>query len=333
MSEPTTAVDFVQNYLPAKLVELFDLTQLHAEKDTFVDAQLRKHFSDILYRVALKSGGEAYLYLLFEHKSRPDKQVRLQVLRYMTRIWEKEWKKRKRLSPIIPIVFYHGVEKWHYSTEFADLIEETPAALQPYIPHFHHLLTDLSNYTDEEIRGEVWLRVNLLLLKHIFDQDLGRQLPDILGLLYDLAQQESGLEMLQTLLLYIANANEAVTAKVFEAGVIAASRTKGKELMATLAQKWKDEGRAEGLEQGIEQGIEQGLNAQRQTLLHLLNWRFQIPEVQQIAYHQQFNQIRDLTLLTRLVDDLLSAQELTAFDQKLQATLSVADKKGLDFLG
>lgn len=48
MSEPTTAIDFVQNYLPAKLVELFDLTQLHAEKDTFVDARLRKHFSEFL---------------------------------------------------------------------------------------------------------------------------------------------------------------------------------------------------------------------------------------------------------------------------------------------
>lgn len=126
--------------------------------------------------------------------------------------------------------------------------------------------------------------------------------------------------MLQTLLLYIANANEAVTAKEFEAGVIAASRTKGKELMATLAQKWKEEGRTEGREQG--------LNAQRQTLLHLLNWRFQLPEVQQTAYRRQFNQIRDLTLLTRLVDDLLAASELTVFDQKLQAALSVVGKKG-----
>lgn len=125
--------------------------------------------------------------------------------------------------------------------------------------------------------------------------------------------------MLQTLLLYIANANEAVTAKEFEAGVLAAARTKGKDLMATLAQKWKDEGRTEGRTEG--------LNAQRQTLLHLLHWRFQLTDVQQTIYRQQFNQIRDLTLLTRLVDDLLAAQELTAFDQKLQTVLPVADKK------
>jgi hypothetical protein len=39
--------------------------------------------------------------------------------------------------------FYHGQERWSYSTEFADLVE-SPEALQPYTPHFHNLLTDLS---------------------------------------------------------------------------------------------------------------------------------------------------------------------------------------------
>jgi predicted transposase/invertase (TIGR01784 family) len=76
LGEPTTAIDFVQNYLPANLVELLDLLQLRPEKDTFVDARLRKHFSDILFSVPLKSGEQIYLYLLFEHKSSPDKQVR-----------------------------------------------------------------------------------------------------------------------------------------------------------------------------------------------------------------------------------------------------------------
>lgn len=53
LSEPSVAVDFVQNYLPAKIVPLLDLSQLRIEKDTFVDARLRKHFSDVLYSVPL----------------------------------------------------------------------------------------------------------------------------------------------------------------------------------------------------------------------------------------------------------------------------------------
>ncbi len=216
LSEPKTAMDFVANYLPAPVVELLDLAQLRIEKDTFVDARLRKHYSDVLYSVPLRPGilpavaptvapdaqagkksrgkrrkpqaeqddGRVYLYLLFEHKSQPDGGVRLQLLRYLTRIWEKEWKRRKLLSGILPIVFYHGQDKWHYTLAFADLVQ-APAALRPYTPDFQHLLIDLSAYSNDEIRGEVWLRANLLLLKHIFDPDLIHKLPMILVLLRD----------------------------------------------------------------------------------------------------------------------------------------------------
>ena len=65
--------------------------------------------------------------------------MRLQLLRYMVRIWEKEWKKKRLLSPIIPIVFYHGIEGWSYSQEFADMLE-APDVLKRYTPHFEHLL-------------------------------------------------------------------------------------------------------------------------------------------------------------------------------------------------
>lgn len=169
LAQPTTAADFVQNYLPAEVVAVLDLTKLQPERDTFVDARLRKHFSDLLYSVPLKTGGRAYLYLLFEHKSKPDKQARLQLLRYMTRIWEQEWRKKRQISPIVPLLFYHGQETWSYSTEFADLVQP-PEVLKTYTPHFRHLLTDLSTWSDEEMHGEVWLRVGLLVLKHVLTQ-------------------------------------------------------------------------------------------------------------------------------------------------------------------
>jgi hypothetical protein len=133
----------------------------------------------------------------------------------------------------MPCGVYHGQEKWGYSTEFADLIEP-PEALTQYTPHFRHLLTDLSTYSDEQVAGEVWLRVSLLVLKHIFDQDLGQRLPEILGLVRNLAQQESGLEMLRTVLLYIAQANQSVTEAEFEQGVAAVTLPEGENLMPTV---------------------------------------------------------------------------------------------------
>ena len=329
LAQPVTAAEFIQNYLPAEVVAMLDLTKLQPETDTFVDPRLRKHFSDLLYSVPLKAGGKVYIYLLFEHKSQPDKQARLQLLRYMVRIWDQEWRKKRQISPIVPILFYHGQEKWSYSAEFADLVG-APEELKQYTPHFRHLLTDLSTYSDEQVVGEVWLRVSLLVLKHIFDQNLGPQLPQILGLMRDLAQQESGLEMLRTVLLYIAQANQGVTESQFEQGVAAATLSEGENLMATLTQTWEEKGRikghAEGMEVGMEVGLEKGLEAQRQTLLRLLEWRFQLSEAQKKAYQKQLAQITDLQLLTQLIDHLLATQTLAEFDLNLLTYLSSADE-------
>jgi hypothetical protein len=48
----------------------------------------------------------------------------------------------------------------------------------------------------------------------------------------------------------------------------------------------------------LEEGLEKGMNAQRQTLLRLLEWRFQLSEAEKIEYSQQIAQVPDLNLLT-----------------------------------
>lgn len=104
--------------------------------------------------------------------------------------------------------------------------------------------------------------------------------------------------------------------------------------MATLAQKWQEEGRVlgraeglekgmeEGLEKGIEKGIEEGIEAQRETLLRLLDWRFPLAEAQKAAYRQQMEQVSDLSLLAQLINQLLAAQNLAEFQSSLLASLS-----------
>jgi hypothetical protein len=78
------------------------------------------------------------------------------------------------------------------------------------------------------------LQVGFLLMKHIFDPAFGPRLPQILGLLGELVQHESGLEMLRTLLIYIAEANTSVTEEEFERGVKAAASPQGEGSMPTF---------------------------------------------------------------------------------------------------
>jgi hypothetical protein len=128
-----------------------------------------EHYSDLLYRVQLKAGNEAYVYLLFEHKSTPAPRVALDLLRYLVRIWDFLGKRGNKtpLPAILPLVIYHGKARWRIAHSFSHLID-APEALRPYLLEFTYLLTDLSHLRDEEIQGEVILRMGLWILKYIF---------------------------------------------------------------------------------------------------------------------------------------------------------------------
>jgi len=79
----------------------------------------------------------------------------------------------------------------------------------------------------------------------------------------------------------------------------------------------------EGIEQGIEQGIKQGrmkgaVQTQHETILQILNMRFN-PSWQQIeSLMQQLKAIDDPTRLRKLVDHALRDVTLTDFDTRLQ---------------
>ena len=113
-SNPENAFGFLEHYLPGKVLQVLDIRSLEIAKDSFIEKELKDYYSDILYRVNL-AGKPGYIYILFEHKSYFDRNVHLQLLEYMTKIWrqhiknQKERKKGKnRLPIIIPILICHG---------------------------------------------------------------------------------------------------------------------------------------------------------------------------------------------------------------------------------
>ena len=87
LSNKETAVDFLANFLPADVLQLLNLGTAEIRKDSFVDEELKEFFSDLLYEVKL-AGRTGYIYILFEHKSFPDRFTSFQILKYMVRIWE-----------------------------------------------------------------------------------------------------------------------------------------------------------------------------------------------------------------------------------------------------
>ena len=178
-------------------------------KDSFVDEQLRNHFSDLVYRTVTTDQTPLTFSLLFEHKSYPDEWVDFQILRYIMRMWEQEFAeiqaahkaakgaqpnpgrlpRIQTLTPILPLLVYHGKDEWKVSLRFARHLTgmqdpESPLAkaLAPYVPDFEPHFINLTALPDEEIQGEVITRLFVLVLKHIFEQGWGDHLNEILAL-------------------------------------------------------------------------------------------------------------------------------------------------------
>ena len=75
-------------------------------------------------------------------------------------------------------------------------------------------------------------------------------------------------------------------------------------------------------QKGIEKGIEKGkLEAQRQTLLRLVQWRFAPTADELTHYAAHLDRIDNLEALLHLVDQVLAQPTLAAFAEVLQAHL------------
>ena len=133
LSDTENARDFILNTLPDPVVELLDLESISVSRESFVDPELKKSQFDVLITTRGR-GRPAYIYVLVEHKSRPERWTVLQLLGYMVRIWEKEVKGRTGkkvkapLPVIIPVIFYQGSRTWRYPVAFGEYFE-APAAL------------------------------------------------------------------------------------------------------------------------------------------------------------------------------------------------------------
>jgi predicted transposase/invertase (TIGR01784 family) len=250
-SRPEAAAEFFAVFLPMEIVALLDLSKIEQVKDSFIDPALQEHLSDLIYRVPMRSGSEAYIYALIEHKSSPDKWVGVQILRYEVATWDAEIKaKAKRLTPIIPVVFYHGAKRWNVPREFSALVNFAGnEALREYVPEFRYHLTDLSQYEDEAIReaiASVVLLVMMLLMKNIFRKDLKKKLAEIIGLL----KSGGDAENLKTVIKYLTETTARLSAEDLQEAVKPLFESREGDIMPTIAETWRREGMQIGLQQG-----------------------------------------------------------------------------------
>jgi len=164
------ARDYMTHFLPATLTSQLDLNNLELASTSYVNSDLEEHFSDVVYTCTY---GEASLTLalLFEHKSDPKGIIYLQLLSYMLGFWNQQADQSKGLQMIIPIVVYHGKQKWEQRSFYSHFLG-LDDMLRPYIPQFVYLFTDLKDWSDEALMNlqAGLVRNVMLMLKHYRDE-------------------------------------------------------------------------------------------------------------------------------------------------------------------
>lgn len=251
--------DFILNYLPEEVISKIDLNNIQIVKDSFVEKELKEIFSDLLYKTTINDQ-EGYIYFLFEHKSYPHKLITIQLLKYILNIWELMVKQEKteKLPVIVPLVIYHGKRKWTIGSKLLDIVREVSEDFEKYIPDYQYILYDISAFTDDQIKGELKLRIFLELLGHIFKDDFEYKLKEILKLLDELAKTKTDIEYFESVIRYIMSAKDDLSLSKLKKTVKKISIERSEEVM-TIAEKLRKEGKLEGKIEGKIEGIIEGI--------------------------------------------------------------------------
>ena len=263
--DPANAAGFLRHHFPAEVSDRIDWDGLSLRPGSFVDSHLRQHESDLLFSTGIE-GGEALIYLLFEHQLAEDQRIALRLLRYMVRIWEVYLKENPgvALPPILPVVLAQNEKAWKISPQFSALLDLPPdlgSALAPYLPDFQFELVQLAEMPYEAICGTP---AGILLLRVMKAERSDQLLSDPVWDETLLAQVAR--PVFEMLLRYLLEAD--IDSEGFRLRVKGITQTDLKDSAMTLAQQLRQEGRQEGRRESL-----------REILLETLAIRFgEVPE-------------------------------------------------------
>jgi len=157
----------------------------------------------------------------------------------MTVTWDEQRKKNVPLTPVIPVVVYHGSSSWNVTTHFQGQFDSLNESIKPYIPEFSYALVDLTQIPNDEIEQKAedtpFLMASLLLMKLV-------ALHDIEGItkitvIISLSEEERIILILY--LFYTLDVDQDTMQRIVK-------ELGGEEIMPSLAEKLIKQGKQEG---------------------------------------------------------------------------------------
>ena len=126
----------------------------------------------------------------------------------MLNIYETSIKQQQSPMVVIPIVFYHGTQKWKYFT-FDSMFGNVDDTMKKYLPIFEYILVDTHNLTNKNINQLFDLQTlkgSVMLMKNIFDKEnFWKNFEEMIRFLPDILSTQTGQTFFESFLIYITN--------------------------------------------------------------------------------------------------------------------------------
>lgn len=167
LSDPERARDFMRDHLPNGISGKLTDSLPEIVQESFVDEALAGSQSDLLLKARLTSGGDAFVYVLVEHKSTSEPGLPLQLASYMVRIWKRHAgtsaARLRALPPIVPVVVYHGEANWTAPASLRDMIDADDPELD-FLPGSGYILRNLRAMDIDALSRNAALRAGFMAL-------------------------------------------------------------------------------------------------------------------------------------------------------------------------
>lgn len=260
LENPLVAREFFDNHLPDNIKKLINLETLKVEKETFVEPNLKRSMSDVLFTANFGST-EGYLYLLAEHQSTLETLMVFRLFKYMLAICDRHLTLNpndKKLPLIYPILFYNAKQEYSAVRNLWDLFEDSTLAKDIWAGD--QQLVNVHDIPDEELKKKVWAGTMSFFMKHIHERDLAKKWQEIADNLPKITEVSIGYDFIEILLSYtLPNIEKEDKILLQDTLNKKLGKEKGEHLMTSLAQHWYDEGLTEGVSKGKLEGVAEGI--------------------------------------------------------------------------
>jgi predicted transposase YdaD len=277
-SHPGLVAQLLSEFIVEPWVGDLELGEMERVNAKFHSETGERRDSDVVWRIPLKAGGDAYLLLLLEFQSTPDRWMALRVSVYAGLLWQHIIKEKRltpdgRLPPVFPVVVYNGNTRWTMPLNLSALIG-LPAGspLWRWQPDMRYHILDEGAFTEHDLAGRDTLAALLFRLENAAQPD---HIVALVDAVIDWFRRHPGFEGLKPLFALLAGRVVEMVEGAAPGVLVSENLLEVRTMLATRAAEWKQQWRQEGHQEGHQEGRQEGRReGEAAFLLRMLERRF-----------------------------------------------------------